>query len=160
MDILLWIIIIVLFIGSFAGIVFPIIPSVLLLWVGFIVYQFGINGSELNTIFWIAMIIFTVFLISADIIANSYFVRRFGGSKVGESAAGIAVIVGSFITPPFGIIYIPFLVVFVVELLMKRTLKEAFNASIGSLIGFLGGSAAKIILQLIMIIWFFILVIF
>lgn len=160
MDILLWIIIVVLFIGSFAGIVFPIIPSVLLLWVGFIVYQFGIDGSELNTIFWIAMILFTVFLISADIIANSYFVRRFGGSKVGESAAAIAVIVGSFITPPFGIIYIPFLVVFVVELLMKRTLKEAFNASIGSLIGFLGGSAAKIILQLIMVIWFFILVIF
>lgn len=157
MDILLWAIIVILFIGSFIGIVFPIIPSVLFLWLGFLIYHFGI--SELNTIFWIAMIIFTVFLISADIIANSYFVRRFGGSKAGERAAAIAVIIGSFITPPFGIIYVPFLVVFFVEMLRKRTTKEALNASIGSLIGFLGGSVAKVILQLIMIIWFFILVI-
>ena len=160
MDILLWIIIAALFIGSFVGIVFPIIPSVLLIWIGFIIYQFGINSSELNGLFWVAMVVFTLLLISADLIANSYFVRRFGGSKVGERAAAVAVIIGSFITPPFGIIYVPFLVVFFVEMFQKRSIKEALRASIGSLIGFLGGSVAKIILQLIMIIWFFILVIF
>lgn len=160
MEIILWILIIALFIGSFIGIVFPIIPSVLFIWLGFIIYQFWVDGSELHTIFWLAMIVFTVLLISADIIANSYFVRKFGGSKAGERAAAVAVIVGSFITPPFGIIYVPFLVVFVVEMILKRTIKEAFQASIGSLIGFLGGSVAKIVLQLIMIVWFFLAVIF
>ncbi|MHA6253064.1 DUF456 domain-containing protein [Oceanobacillus sp. CAU 1775] len=160
MEIILWILIVILFIGSFLGIVFPIIPSVLLIWVGFIIYQFGIDGSELHTIFWLAMILFTVLLISADIVANSYFVRKFGGSKAGERAAAVAVIVGSFITPPFGIIYVPFIVVFIVEMIIKRTVKEAFRASIGSLIGFLGGSIAKVILQLIMIVWFILAVIF
>lgn len=160
MDIILWVIIIVLFIGSFAGIVFPIVPSVLFLWGGFLTYHFGINGSELNTLFWVAIIIFTVLLISADLIANSYFVKKFGGSKAGEMAAAVAVIIGSFITPPFGIIYIPFLAVFIVEMLMKRSAKEALNASIGSLIGFLGGSVAKVVLQFVMIVWFFVSVIF
>src|SRR5699024_7317056 len=129
------------------------------IWLGFILYQFGINGSDLNTVFWLAMVFFTVLLVSADIIANSYFVKRFGGSKAGERAAAIAVIVGSFITPPFGIIYIPFLTVLAVGMIFKRTFKEALRASVGSLIGFLGGSLAKIILQFIMIVWFFVLII-
>lgn len=160
MDIIWWIIIVVLFIGSFVGLVFPILPSVLFLWLGFIIYQFGIAGGELNTLFWIAMVIFTILLIGSDIIANSYFVKKFGGSKAGEMGAAVAVIIGSFITPPFGIIYVPFIVVFLIELISRRTVEQAFRASIGSLMGFLGGTFAKIVLQLIMIIWFFILVIF
>ncbi|WP_087974487.1 DUF456 domain-containing protein [Oceanobacillus rekensis] len=160
LDIVIWIIIIALFILSFAGILFPIVPSVLVLWIGFLLYQFVLNGNELNTLFWIVMVLFTVLLIVADIIANSYFVKKYGGSKWGERGAAIAVIIGSFITPPFGIIYVPFIAVFIIESLQKRTLKEAFRASIGSLFGFLGGSVAKVVIQLVMIIWFFVLVLF
>ncbi|WP_249871372.1 DUF456 domain-containing protein [Oceanobacillus saliphilus] len=160
LDVIIWIIIAVLFILSFVGIIFPIVPSVLVLWIGFLLYQFVLNGTELNTLFWIIMIVFTVLLIGADIIANSYFVKKYGGSKWGERGAAIAVIVGSFITPPFGIIYIPFLVVFIIEMVQRRTMRDAFKASLGSLFGFLGGAFAKIVIQLVMIIWFFLLVVF
>lgn len=160
MDIILWIIIVALFTGSFLGLVFPILPSVLFIWLGFIIYAFGMDGEQLNWLFWVAMLLITFLLIISDIVANSYFVKRFGGSKVGERAAAVAVIIGSFITPPFGIIYVPFLTVFIVEMIIKRTMKEAFYASVGSLIGFLGGTVAKVILQLVMIIWFFILILF
>ncbi|MFC4025383.1 DUF456 domain-containing protein [Oceanobacillus longus] len=160
LDVIIWIIISVLFILSFAGIVFPIVPSVLVLWVGFFLYQFVLNGTELNTLFWIVMFVFTILLIVADIIANSYFVKKYGGSKWGERGAAVAVIIGSFITPPFGIIYVPFIVVFIIEMVQKRTAKEAFRASIGSLFGFLGGTFAKVVIQVVMIIWFFILVLF
>lgn len=156
LEIIIWLVIIALFIISFAGVVFPIIPSVLVLWIGFLLYHFVINANELNLTFWIAMVVFTIILIGADIIANSYFVKRYGGSKWGERGAAIAVIVGSFIIPPFGIIIVPFVVVFIIELLQKRTVQNAFRASIGSLIGFLGGALAKIVIQFIMIIWFFI----
>lgn len=156
LEIIIWVIIIALFIISFAGVVFPIIPSVLVLWIGFLLYHFVINANELNLTFWIAMVVFTIILIGADIIANSYFVKRYGGSKWGERGAAIAVIFGSFIIPPFGIIIVPFVVVFIIELLQKRTVQNAFRASIGSLIGFLGGALAKIVIQFIMIIWFFI----
>ncbi|SES97941.1 hypothetical protein SAMN05216389_10439 [Oceanobacillus limi] len=160
LDIVIWVCIIALFILSFIGVVFPIIPSVLVLWIGFLLYHFIINGSELGLVFWIAMLLFTVILIVADIIANSYFVKRFGGSKWGERGAAIAVIVGSFIIPPFGIIIIPFIAVFVIELMQSRTTQEALRASIGSLLGFLGGAFAKVVIQLIMIIWFFIVIVF
>ncbi|TQS76479.1 DUF456 family protein [Ornithinibacillus gellani] len=153
-DMLLWILIIVLFIGSFVGLLFPIIPSSLLLWVGFLLYHFIIG--HIGTTFWIAMIVFTIFLFGADILANRYFVKRFGGSVWGERIAAIAVIIGSFIIPPFGIIIIPFAAVLVTEMIQERTMNEAIRASIGSLFGFLGGTFAKAVIQVIMIIWFLI----
>ncbi|RLL42096.1 DUF456 domain-containing protein [Oceanobacillus piezotolerans] len=157
-DFIVWIVIIAMFVLSFVGILYPIVPSVLVLWVGFLLYQFIINPDELTIVFWIAMILFTVFLFVADIIANSYFVKKYGGSKWGERGAAIAVIVGSFIIPPLGVIVVPFLAVFVIELIQRRTPKDAIRASIGSLFGFLGGSAAKVLIQLIMIVWFFIVI--
>ncbi|TFJ91452.1 DUF456 domain-containing protein [Lentibacillus salicampi] len=160
LEIIVWIIIIALFIASFAGVIFPIIPSPLVLWVGFLLYHFVLNAEELTWFFWVAMAVLTVILIVSDIIANSYFVKKYGGSKWGERGAAIAVIIGSFIIPPFGILIIPFVAVLVIELMQERTLQEAIRASIGSLIGFLGGAAAKVVIQLAMIVWFFIVIIF
>mgnify|MGYP001449013249 CR=1 FL=1 len=157
-DIITWIAIIVLFILSFVGILYPVIPSVLVLWVGFLLYHFIINANELSFVFWSVMVLFTIFLFVADILANSYFVKKYGGSKWGERGAAVAVIIGSFIIPPFGVIIVPFLTVFFIELFQKRTPGEAVRASIGSLFGFLGGSVAKIVVQFIMIVWFFIVI--
>lgn len=155
-DLLIWIVIITLLLLSFIGIIYPLIPSSILIWVGFILYHFTLNDQKLTISFWIIMVAFTVILFTADIFANSYFVKRFGGSKWGERSAGIAVIIGSFLIPPLGIMVVPFITVIVVELLQKNTFKKAFYASIGSLIGFLSGAFSKVIIQLIMIVWFFI----
>ncbi|WP_102027409.1 DUF456 domain-containing protein [Salirhabdus sp. Marseille-P4669] len=154
-DILLWILILGLFIFSFVGILFPIIPSVLVLWGGFLIYHFAINEETLSLFFWIPMIIFTVMLFIADIFVNSHYVKKFGGSKWGERMAAVAVIVGSFVLPPFGILIIPFIVVFITEMIQQKSPVASLKAAFGSLIGFLGSSIAKIIIQLIMIIWFF-----
>lgn len=158
LDIIIWVVVVALFILSFAGIIFPIIPSPLVLWVGFLLYHFVINANELTVLFWIAMVILTVLLIVSDIIANSYFVKKFGGSEWGERGAAVAVIVGSFIIPPFGILVIPFIVVLIIEMIQKKTIQEALRASVGSLIGFLGGAVAKVVIQLIMIVWFFVII--
>ncbi|WP_112179619.1 DUF456 domain-containing protein [Paraliobacillus zengyii] len=158
MDLIIWLLIIISFILSFVGIIYPIIPSPLVLWIGFLLYYFLIN-NDLSGFFWLAMIILTIILIVSDIIANSYFVKKYGGSKWGERVAGIGVIVGSFIVPPFGIIIVPFFAVIVVEMLQKRSTEEALRAAIGSLLGFLGGAISKVVIQLVMIGWFFVSVI-
>ncbi|WP_117161673.1 DUF456 domain-containing protein [Paraliobacillus sp. X-1268] len=158
MDLIIWLLIIISFILSFVGIIYPIIPSPLVLWIGFLLYYFLIN-NDLSGFFWLAMIILTIISIVSDIIANSYFVKKYGGSKWGERVAGIGVIVGSFIVPPFGIIIVPFFAVIVVEMLQKRSTEEALRAAIGSLLGFLGGAISKVVIQLVMIGWFFVSVI-
>lgn len=159
-EFFLWIVILCLFILSFVGLIFPLIPSSIAIWIGFIIYHFAINGAKLSLFFWISMIIFTVILMISDILVNSYFVKKFGGSKWGERGAAIAVIVGSFIVPPFGIIFIPILTVITIELIQKQTAEKAILASFGSLIGFFSSVVAKIFIQLLMISWFFMTIIF
>ncbi|MEQ6377918.1 DUF456 domain-containing protein [Bacillaceae bacterium S4-13-56] len=159
MDIIIWILVIAAFLLSFVGIIFPLVPGTIMLWVGFLLYAFFIGTEALSTFFWISMVILTIVLFASDIVANSYFVKKYGGTKWGERAAAIGVIVGSFVIPPFGILIVPFIAVFVVELIQKRTTTEAWKASLGSLMGFLGSSFAKVIIQLIMIIWFIIAVV-
>lgn len=155
MNVLLWILILILFVLSFVALFYPVLPSVTAVWAGFLIYHFLLDSTELTTFFWISMIILTLILTLADILASSLSVKRFGGSKLGERVAAITVIIGSFIYPPFGIIILPFFAVLFVELKQKRSFSESFRASIGSLIGFLSGQLAEALIQIVMIIWFF-----
>lgn len=91
-----------------------------------------------------------------DFIANSHFVKKSGGSKWGERAAVIATIVGSFIFPPFGLIIVPFIVVFLIELSQKKTVVESVKVASGTIVGFLSSTLAKVFIQLGMISWFLI----
>lgn len=160
MDALIWLLIVLLFILSFVGLLMPIIPSSLVLWAGFLVYHFFIDSTELTLSFYLMMIFLTLILLISDLVTNKHFVNQFGGSKQGEYAGMLGLLIGAFILPPFGIIIVPFVLVFIVELTLEKTLKEAFYASIGSLIAFLSSLAIKVILQLLMIVIFFLYLIF
>jgi len=158
MDLLLWVVVLVLFVLSFIALIYPVLPSVTAVWAGFLIYHFFINSNELTVFFWIAMIVLTLILLIADVFSSSLSVKHFGGSKLGERVAGISVIVGSFIFPPFGIIVLPFIAVLLAELWQDRSLHNAFIASVGSLVGFFTGQFAEALIQLAMIIWFFLTV--
>ena len=155
-----WLLIIIMFVIAFIGLIKQIIPSVLFLWIGYFIYHFAIDSSKLSWVFWTVMILFTVFMILSDIIMNSYFVKKFGGSKLGETMAAVGVIIGCFVFPPFGIIIVPFILVFVSEIIQKSDISAALNASIGSLLGFLTSTIAKALIMIVMVIWFFIDIIF
>ncbi|MBO1626770.1 DUF456 domain-containing protein [Bacillus cereus] len=154
MTIFLTLCIIACFIVSFIAFIYPIIPGILALWAGYLIYHFGINSGELSTSFWILQIIFTIFIFVADFIANGYFLKKYGSTKWGERVGMLSIIVGSFFFPPFGLIIIPFLSVFMTEILHKKTPKEAFMVGIATVVGFLSSTVAKAILQIIMIIIF------
>ena len=152
----MWLLIIFAFILAFVGLIKPVIPSVLMLWVGFLIYQFAFNNGELSWIFYVSMIVLTVLMFISDFAMNKYFVNKYGGSKISEYVALIGVLVGCFVFPPFGIIIIPFVAVFAVELMQDFDVNKAFKASLGSIVAFLTSNIAKAIIMFIMIVWFFI----
>lgn len=156
MTVLLWLLIIFAFILAFVGLIKPVIPSVLMLWVGFLIYQFAFNNGELSWIFYVSMIVLTILMFISDFAMNKYFVNKYGGSKISEYVALIGVLVGCFVFPPFGIIIIPFVAVFAVELMQDFDVNKAFKASLGSIVAFLTSNIAKAIIMFIMIVCFFI----
>lgn len=155
MDVFWWLLIGLFFVASFVGLIVPIIPSVLVLWGGFLVYLFALSGT-LSVWFWIGMGVLTLFLLIVDILANIVFVKRTGGSKWGERAALIGVLIGAFVYPPFGLILVPFVLVFITELIQQKTAGEAVRVAFASFLAFLSGTFAKAVVQVVMIVWFFI----
>src|SRR5690625_7555092 len=116
METLLWLIVIILFALSFIGLLFPIIPSVIAIWLGFIIYHFFINDMKLTLVFWVIMIVLTVILIISDFIASKYFVNTYGGSKKGEYAAMVVLIFCAFLLSVLGNIFFIFFFFFFVFL--------------------------------------------
>lgn len=158
MEIILWVIIVALFALSIAGIFLPVIPDTILLWAGFLLYHFFVAdpGAGLPASFWWGMGGLSILLYGADLLTNMYFVKRYGGSKWSSFAAAAGIVLGIFVIPPIGMIVLPFLFVVLVELLVqKQSMERAVRAGFGSLVGFLGSAVVKVVLQLVMIIWFF-----
>lgn len=161
MDIVLWIIVVALFIASLIAIFFPVLPELLLMWGGFLLYQFTIAGPEtgLSATFWWGMAIMSILLYGADFLTNAYFVKKYGGSKWSQVASIAGVILGAIIFPPFGIVLFPFVLVILVEMTVQRQpLETAVKAGVGSIVAFLGSAVMKVIMQLVMITWFFLAV--
>ncbi|MGG4453828.1 DUF456 domain-containing protein [Brevibacillus porteri] len=159
MEIFLWVVVVLLFLLSIAGIFLPVLPDTILLWAGFLLYHFFIAdpGAGLPASFWWGMVVLSILLYGADLLTNMYFVKRYGGSKWSSIAAAVGIVLGIFIFPPFGMLILPFVFVVLVELMVqKQSMERAVKAGVGSLIGFLGSAVVKVILQVTMIIWFFI----
>jgi len=159
MDIIAWVLIIACFIVAFIGLVYPIIPSVLFILLGFLVYGLFNSFEELGWLFWTIELLFVVLLFVADSAANLIGVKKFGGTKAGMWGSTIGLLVGPFIIPVAGILIGPFIGAVIGELLVTKTeYKQALKAGVGSLVGFLTSVAAKGTIQVIMIIIFIIAV--
>jgi len=159
MEFIYWGLIILLFIVSFIGLIYPIIPSVLFLFVAFILYGFLFSFEPYNWVFWVIEGLFVLLLFGADYIANIIGVKKFGGSKAGVWGSTIGLLVGPFIIPFIGILIGPFIGAIVAELIVhKINLKEAIKVGFGSVIGFISSVITKGVIQLVMIIYFIMLV--
>lgn len=155
MSVLAWILIIASFIVAFVGLIYPIIPSVLFIFLGFIIYGLFFNFGDLPWQFWVGQILLTILLFSADTFSNIVGVKKFGGTDAGIWGSTIGLLIGPFVIPLAGIIVGPFIGAVIAELIFsKTTFKKALKAGVGSLVGFLTSVVTKGIIQVIMIVIF------
>jgi uncharacterized protein YqgC (DUF456 family) len=154
MDFFAWILIILLFSGSFIGLFYPIIPAILLVWIGVFVGHFFINDLIMSWWTWSSLLVITVAIFIADYIASMYFITKYGASLLGKRVATIGLIVGSFIIPPFGIFIVPFTAVFLIEYMQNHSMKQSGRIAAGTLLGFISSTIVKAFLHLLIIIIF------
>lgn len=151
MDVLYWILIICAFIIAFVGLVYPIIPSVVFMVLGFILYGFFFSFEPLTLTFWLIQAVFTAVLFAADYVSNLIGVKRFGG-RAAIWGSTIGLLVGPFVIPIAGIIIGPFIGSVIAELLVhQKDVKTSVKVGLGSLIGFISGVFAKGLIQALML---------
>jgi uncharacterized protein len=159
MEIVYWSIISILFIIGFVGLVYPIIPSVLFLLAGYILYGVFFSFEPFGWFFWLIQSFFIILLFVADYIANMIGVQKYGGSKAGVWGSTIGLLVGPFIIPFLGILVGPFIGAVGAELLVnKRDFKNSLKIGFGSVIGFISSVITKAIIQTLMIVYFLLVV--
>lgn len=159
MEYVYWILIIALFIVSFVGLIYPIIPSVVFIVGGFLLYGAFFSFEPFNWFFWLVQGLFVVLLFGADFVTNMIGIKKYGGSKVGVWGSTIGLLVGPFIIPFLGIIIGPFLGAILAEWLFnKKEFNEAIKIGFGSVIGFISSVVTKGIIQALMIGYFVIVV--
>ena len=64
-------------------------------------------------------------------------------------------LLGVLLLGPFGLIFGPFIGAVAGELYHRSSFDKAFQVGFGTLIGFLGGTVLKLMVEAVMIIWFF-----
>jgi hypothetical protein len=156
MNILAMIIAVVMFVVGFAGTVLPILPGVVLVYGGMIVYGLMTGIESLGPKFFIIQGLATLVILGVDFVAASIGTKKYKGSKQAAVGAFIGTIVGLFVLGPFGILIGPFLGAMVVELIQGKDMNQAFSSGFGTVVGNIGGTIFKLMGEIVMIIYFFI----
>lgn len=155
MSVLYWLIIIAVFVIAFIGLVYPVIPSVIFIVAGFLLYGFLFSFSPYSYLFWLIEAVFAAVLFAADYVSNLLGVKRYGGSRAAIWGSTIGLLIGPFVIPVAGIILGPFIGALCAEMFVhQKDIKSAAKVGLGSLIGFLTSVAAKGVIQLFMIGYF------
>ncbi|ANC77880.1 DUF456 domain-containing protein [Fictibacillus phosphorivorans] len=156
MDILYWIIIGITFLVSFIALIYPILPGVLFLAAGFVIYGLAFSFEPFTPFFIIVQVLLFISLFIVDYVGNAYAVKKKGGSKAALWGSTIGLIVGPFVIPVAGILLGPFIGAVVAEMIFQRKgLKPAVSIGIGTVLAFVGTTLIKVLTQAIMIGYFY-----
>lgn len=150
----LWITLgILLTIAGLAGSILPVLPGPPLSYIALLVLHYsGIH--EFTSKFLISWLIVTIVVVVLDYMIPVWGAKFSGGSKKGIWGATVGLIVGIIFFPPFGMILWSFIGAIVGEMLAGKEVGIALKAGIGTFIGFLAGTVAKLVVSLIMTFYF------
>ena len=138
-----------------AGTILPMLPGLLLILAGILVYSWHIGFSEVGLKFLLVMSFLAIIGSIIDFMTTSIGAKKYGASKLGTAAVAVGLIFGLITLGPFGLIIGPIVAILAVELLLKgKSIKQAFNAVIGVVLGLFSGIAIRFFVGVAMILIF------
>ena len=150
-HILILIISLLIMLGGLSGIVFPVIPSTPMIWLGVFIYAVCDGFESIN---WLLLLIFAVLTIISlvlDYLGGIIGAKKYGATKWGMIGSVIGGIGGFFMGGIIGLIFGPFFGAVLLELIFDKDITGAFKSGVGTLVGFLGGAIAKLAIGVIII---------
>lgn len=123
------------------GCVIPVLPGPPLSYVGLLLLHFT-DKHELSTPLLLVLLALVVLVTVLDYVVPMLGSKYLGASKWGTRGSFIGTIVGLFFLP-WGIVVGPFLGAFIGEKMGKKDTGQAVVSGIGSMLGFLFGTALK-----------------
>ncbi|MCQ2194222.1 MAG: DUF456 domain-containing protein [Paludibacteraceae bacterium] len=148
MDIFLFIAAGLLMVIGLIGTVVPGIPGGPCSYLGLLLVHFT-SKVEYSYEFLILTFIACVVVFLLDFFVPAWCTKQFGGSKKGVWGSIIGLVVGIIAPIPFGFIIGPFVGAVIGELIDGKDTKGALSSGVGSFIGFILSTGAKLALGLV-----------
>jgi uncharacterized protein YqgC (DUF456 family) len=146
MAIIIDILAIIAALAGIVGCLLPAIPGPPLSYVSILLlYLFNNQDYEITGKFLIIWIVLVAAVTILDYVAQPYFTKITGGSKLAVRCSIAGLIAGMIFFPPVGIIIGPFIGAFVAEFIInKKPLKNSLAAAGGAFLGFVLGTGLKL----------------
>lgn len=147
MEIFLIIVGFILIVIGLIGCLIPGLPGPPLSYLGVIIQQLRPGENPFTIKFLVIWGLITLGVSLLDYLLPIFGTKKFGGSRQGVYGSVAGLLIGLFFFPPLGIIIGPFLGAFLGELISGKQPGEALKAGFGSFIGFLTGTATKLVVS-------------
>ncbi len=151
-----WIVTGCLLAAGLVGCILPILPGHIILLIAALAHKLMLRDAS-GLEWWSFGVLVLLMAISQaiEIASGAAGTKWFGGTRWGALGAFAGSIVGLFFFP-WGLLLGPLAGAFAAEMLVARK-QASFAASsgVGSVVGTLAGMAAKIVIGILMILWFF-----
>lgn len=154
LDIILILIGTILIIAGILGCVAPVLPGAPLNYLAIILLQFT-SKTDFSTQFLVVWGIVVIIVQILDYYIPVWGTKKLGGGTYGAWGAGIGVIAGMFVFPPWGIIFMPLVCAVIGELLDNKEFSVALKAGFGAFMGFLAGTLMKLVVAIALSFFFF-----
>ena len=154
METLWWILTLLLMLAGLVGTVVPLIPGTVLILVGAVLHRLTL-GAE-HSVGWVTFVALTVLMLASqalELLSGSIGAKYFGATRWGAIGGILGGIFGLFFGL-VGLIVGPLLGVLIGELLGGQEVLPATRSTWGTLLGTTAGMIGKVLIALLMILWF------
>jgi hypothetical protein len=145
MTVLLWLLVVVLVVVGIAGTVLPALPGVTLVFAGLLLAAWIDGFAKVGWLPLVVLGLLTALSFVVDFAATALGAKRVGATKLAIVGAFVGTVAGFFLGLP-GLILGPFVGATVGELISNRDLGRAGKVGLGTWIGMVFGTAAKLAL--------------
>jgi uncharacterized protein YqgC (DUF456 family) len=147
---LVWALAIICVAVGVLGTVFPAVPGTPLIFLGAVILAWWSDFSTIGTLTLVFLGVLAALGVAVDVIASSMGAKRVGASSFAVLGATLGSLIGLFFALP-GVILGPFVGAFVGEIVAQGSLRHATKVGVGTWLGLLVGTAAKVAIALSMV---------
>lgn len=141
---------VILVIVGLAGTVLPILPGVAFIFLGLLLAAWADGFQRVGAVTLVILGLLTALAVATDFLASALGAKKLGASPRAVAGATLGALVGIFFGLP-GLVLGPFVGAVAGELSANRPLLHAGKAGLGTWLGLLLGSVAKLTLAFLMV---------
>lgn len=149
-SLLLWVLVTACVLGGVAGTIIPALPGTPLIFVGTLIAGWMNDFERVGTFPIVISGLLAIAGLAVDFIATSLGAKKVGASKLAVLGATVGTFAGLFFFP-IGIFLGPFLGAVLGEYYTNKDVMGAGKVGLGTWLGLLAGSVAKVLIAFIMV---------